>query len=45
MIGYATNESEEYHPVSHLYASKLCAKLKECKDNKSIPWLGPDAKS
>jgi len=24
MIGYATNESEELHPVSHLYASKLC---------------------
>jgi len=45
MIGYATSESEELHPISHLYANKLCQRLRECKDQKIIPWLGPDAKT
>jgi len=45
MIGYATDETEECMPVSHLYSNKLVERLRECKDKGIIPWLGPDAKS
>jgi len=39
MIGYATNECEEMMPLTHLFANKLTKKLRECYENKSIPWL------
>ncbi len=45
MIGYATDESEEMVPLTHLYANMLCQKLRECYDSKSIAWLQPDAKT
>lgn len=45
MIGYATDETEECMPVSHLYSNKIVERLRECKDKGIIPWLGPDAKS
>lgn len=45
MIGYATDESEECMPLTHLFASRLCERLTECRVKSIIPWLGPDAKT
>jgi len=45
MFGYATDETKELHPMSHLLATKLAAKLSECRNNKTLPWLRPDGKT
>jgi len=45
MFGYATDETPELMPLTHVLASQLCAKLSECRRNKSLPWLRPDAKT
>jgi S-adenosylmethionine synthetase len=45
MFGYATNESEQLMPLTHVYASKLVERLSECRNNKILPWLRPDAKT
>src|SRR3990172_3752452 len=45
MFGYATNETKEYMPLTHLLATRLCAKLAECRRNDSLPWLRPDGKT
>lgn len=45
MIGYATNESAECMPLSHLFSSQLCERLRECMLKGIIPWLRPDAKT
>ena len=45
MIGYATDETEEMMPLTHLLSCKLAAKLRECRLNKSVAWLRPDAKT
>ena len=39
MIGYATDESEEFFPLTHLYANMLCKRLRECYESKCINWL------
>ena len=45
MIGYASNESEEFMPLTHLYANMLCKRMRECFEKKIITWLQPDAKT
>jgi len=45
MIGYATDETPELMPLSHIMANKLCERLYEARVNKILPWLGPDAKA
>jgi S-adenosylmethionine synthetase len=45
MFGYATNESEELHPLSHLLATKLAARLSECRNKGTLKWLRPDGKT
>jgi len=45
MFGYATNESEELMPLTHVYASKLVEKLSELRNNGTLAWLRPDAKT
>mmetsp|Transcript_1192 Transcript_1192/g.3104 ORF Transcript_1192/g.3104 Transcript_1192/m.3104 type:complete len:396 (-) Transcript_1192:383-1570(-) len=45
MFGYATNETEELHPLSHLLATKLAARLSECRNNGTLKWLRPDGKT
>ena len=43
MVGYATNETEEYLPQPVVLAHRICRRLDELKPN--IPWLGADGKA
>jgi S-adenosylmethionine synthetase len=45
MFGYATDETEEMMPLSHVLAVKLCKRLKEARHNGECSWLRPDAKT
>lgn len=45
MFGYATDETTELFPFSHLMALRLSEKLTEVRKNKTLPWLRPDGKT
>jgi S-adenosylmethionine synthetase len=45
MFGYATNETEELMPLTHVYATGLIKKMSELRNNGALPWLRPDAKT
>jgi S-adenosylmethionine synthetase len=45
MFGYATNETPEYMPLTHVLATKLCARLSEARNTGVLSWLRPDAKT
>lgn len=45
MFGYATEETAEFFPFSHLMALKLSEKLAEVRKNGTLPWLRPDGKT
>ena len=45
MIGYASDETEELMPLTHILASKLCERLNTCRREGILPWLRPDGKS
>ena len=45
MFGYATDETEEFFPFSHLMALRLSEKLTEVRKKKILPWLRPDGKT
>lgn len=45
MFGYATNETKEKHPLSHLLANKLVKRLTKLRKNNILKWALPDAKS
>jgi len=45
MFGYATDETEELMPLTHVLATRLCQKLSEARRSGLCPWLRPDAKS
>jgi S-adenosylmethionine synthetase len=44
MIGYATDETDNYMPLSHDFANALVRRLEECRREKIVPWMRPDAK-
>jgi len=45
MFGYATDETPELMPLTHVLASQLVTKLTELRKNETLPWLRPDAKT
>jgi S-adenosylmethionine synthetase len=45
MFGYATEETQELFPLSHLLALRLAEKLTEVRKNKTLGWLRPDGKT
>ena len=45
MFGYATDETEELFPFSHLIALQLSEKLAEVRKNGTLKWLRPDGKT
>ncbi len=45
VFGYATNETENYMPLSHELATKLGARLTYVRKNNICPWVRPDGKT
>jgi len=45
MFGYATDETEELMPLTHVLATRLCSRLVECREQNIIGWIRPDAKT
>ena len=44
MIGYASDETENYMPLTHHFSSLLVRRLEQCRREKLISWIRPDAK-
>ncbi|MBO4674749.1 MAG: methionine adenosyltransferase, partial [Elusimicrobiaceae bacterium] len=45
MVGYAVNETPEYMPLSLMLSHGILKNLEQVRKNKTLPYLGPDAKS
>jgi len=45
MFGYASNETPELMPLTHYLATRLCQRLSEARNNGTLSWLRPDAKT
>ena len=45
MFGYATDETEELMPISHLFATNLGKRLSHVRKSGECPWLRPDGKT
>jgi S-adenosylmethionine synthetase len=45
MFGYATAETDEAMPMTHLLATKIGYRLTECRKDGTLPWLRPDGKT
>lgn len=45
MFGYATDETEEFMPLTVVLAHKLNAKMAELRRDGTVPWLRPDSKT
>ena len=45
MVGYAVNETPEYMPLSLMLSHEILKNLEKARKNKTLPYVGPDAKS
>jgi len=45
MFGYATDETKELMPLTHTLATNLITKLSELRNDQTLAWLRPDAKT
>jgi len=45
MFGYATDETEECMPMTHLLATRLIERFSVCRREGILPWARPDAKT
>jgi S-adenosylmethionine synthetase len=45
MFGYATDETKEFMPLTHVLATQLCSALSQARRTKTLPWLRPDCKT
>ena len=45
MFGYATDETEELMPLSHLLATKLGKRLTDVRKDGTLKWVRPDGKT
>jgi S-adenosylmethionine synthetase len=45
MFGYATDETPEMHPLSHLLAHKLNKAMSDARRDGTLAWLRPDTKT
>jgi S-adenosylmethionine synthetase len=45
MVGYATDETEEFMPREWVLARTLCTTLKDLRESGAIPWLRSDCKT
>jgi len=45
MFGYATDETPEFMPLTHVLAMRLVTRLSECRNKGIVNWLRPDAKT
>ncbi|KAL7712493.1 S-adenosylmethionine synthase [Entamoeba marina] len=45
MFGYATDESKEMMPLTHVLSTKLILRLQECREQNILKWLRPDSKT
>jgi len=45
MFGYATDETPEFMPLTHVLATKLGYQLTQARKDGTLPWLRPDGKT
>jgi S-adenosylmethionine synthetase len=45
MFGYATNETPELMPMTHVLATRLCQRMTIVRNDGTLSWMRPDAKT